>query len=270
MESLVKAGAFDKMGYSRKGLFLGLEDQLAVTVERRRNEDNGQYSLFAEGNGASKPSGSIPIPAGEWDKRIKLGFEKEMLGLYISDHPLLGIEASLRSQVTCGIPSLQERDDRELVVIGGLVGAITRRFTKNGDPMIFFQLEDLEGDIEVLCFPKTVNAFGPLVQEDAVLLVKGRVDDRGEEVKIVATELVEPRLNGSTTVRIEVPATMLSREKVAALKQVLVNHPGPAEVVLHLTSEKGHKVLRVDGHRVEARSDLFAELRELFGPRAVL
>ncbi len=270
MESLIKAGAFDKMGYTRKGLFLGLEDLLAVTVERRRNEDNGQYSLFAEGDDAAKPSAAPLIPAGEWDKRIKLAFEKEMLGLYISDHPLLGIEASLRSQVTCGIPSLQERDDRELVVIGGLVGAITRRFTRNGEPMIFFQLEDLEGDVEVLCFPKTVNAFGPLVQEDAVLLVKGRVDDRGEETKIVASELVEPRLNGATTVRIEVPATMLSREKVAALKQVLVNHPGQAEVVLHLTSEKGHKVLRVDGHRVEARSDLFAELRELFGPRAVL
>ncbi len=270
MESLVKAGAFDPMGHTRKGLFLALDDLLGVTVERRRNEDMGQFSLFEAAGGAARRPTAVEVLPTEWDKKIKLGFEKEMLGLYISDHPLLGVEAALRSQVTCGVSSLSERDDRDLVVVGGLVGSITRRFTRKGDPMIFFQLEDLEGDVEVLCFPKTVEAYGPLVQEDAILLVKGRVDSRGEETKVIAAELSEPRLGGDPAVRIEVPATMLSREKVGALKQVLTNHPGHAEVILHLTSDKGHKVLRVDGHRVEPRSDLFAELRELFGPRAVV
>ncbi len=270
MESLIKAGAFDKMGYTRKGLFLALDDLLGVTVERRRNEDMGQFSLFAGTDDSSKQAAIVSIGETEWDKKIKLGFEKEMLGLYISDHPLLGVEASLRSQVTCGISLIAEQKDREHVVIGGLVGTITRRFTRNGEPMIFFQLEDLEGDIEVLCFPKTVHAYGPLVQEDSILLVKGFVDNRGEETKVIANELVEPRLGGDTAVRIELPATMLSREKVSALKHILVNHPGSAEVVLHLMSERGHKVLRLDGHGVEPRTELYAELRELFGPRAVL
>jgi DNA polymerase III subunit alpha len=269
LESLVKAGAFDAMGYARKGLLGVLDVIVSVTVERRRNEDMGQFSLFGGGEDVVAPT-RIDVPADEWEKMVKLGFEKEMLGLYISDHPLFGVEHALRAQVSAPMATLPDRPDREEVVVGGVVGAVTRRYTKAGEPMVFFQLEDLEGAVEVLSFPKTTAEFGPLVREDAILVVKGRVDNRGDEVKVVAIQISEPRLDPAAAVRIEVSATSLTAENVTRLKAVLVNHPGRSEVLLHLSSDGGHKVLRLNQFRVEPRSDLFAELRELFGPRAVV
>ena len=137
--------------------------------------------------------------------------------------------------------------------------------------MLFFELEDLDSSVEVLCFPKTTEEYGPLVREDSVMLVSGRVDNRGDEVKVVAATLKELELRSDDTVRIELPARLLSAEKVKKLKQVLVNHPGTAPVLLHMTSETGMKILKLgDEHRVEPRSALYAELRELLGPRAVI
>ncbi|NND85714.1 MAG: DNA polymerase III subunit alpha [Acidimicrobiia bacterium] len=269
MESLIKAGAFDGMGHPRKALFLSLEDVLGATVERRRNEEAGQFSLFDGGEATPTESPLAHIGSDEWDKRIRLAFEKEMLGLYISDHPLFGVEHVLRSSVTCTVPGLDERADREQVVVGGVVGAVTRRWTKNNQLMVFFQLEDLEGEVEVLCFPKAVDEYGPLIEEDAILLVKGRVDTRGDERKVIAAELVEPRLDAGSAVHIDVKASALSREKVAALRSVLENHPGEAQVYLRLLNGADPKVLLFNGYRVEPRSDLYAELRELFGAGSV-
>ncbi|MEX1280300.1 MAG: DNA polymerase III subunit alpha [Acidimicrobiia bacterium] len=268
IESLVKAGAFDAMGYRRKALLALLDDIVSVTVERRRNEDMGQFSLFAGGE-ETAPSEPVVVPDDEWDKMVKLAFEKEMLGLYISDHPLFGVEHALAAQVTASIPTLLERTDREEVVIGGVVGAVTRRYTKDGKPMVFFALEDLQGSVEVLAFPRTAEEYGPLVAEDAVLLVRGRIDNRGDEVKVVAQSIVVPKLDAGAAVRIEVPATHLTKEKVGRLQAVLGNHPGSSDVLLHVASDGGHKVVRLNGFRVEPRSDLFAEIRELFGAGAV-
>ena len=137
--------------------------------------------------------------------------------------------------------------------------------------MLFFQLEDLEGSVEVTVFPRTVAEVGPLITEDAVLVVKGRLDHRGETVKVVAREIEELKIRDDDAVRLEVPARRLSPDLVRRLKEVLGNHPGQSPVFLHMTGEQGHKVLRLsDEHRVEARSALYAELRELLGPKAVL
>jgi DNA polymerase III subunit alpha len=161
--------------------------------------------------------------------------------------------------------------DRTSVTIGGLVGAITRRWTKAGDPMIFFQLETLEGSVEALCFPRTVKEVGHLIQEDAVVVVSGHLDHRGDDIKVVVRDLRELEIRDDLTVRLSVPATRLSPDIVARLKQILSNHPGPAQVLLQMTSEEGHKVLKLsDQHRVEPRSALFAELKELLGQKAVL
>jgi DNA polymerase-3 subunit alpha len=157
------------------------------------------------------------------------------------------------------------------VTMGGLVGSLTRRWTKNGDPMIFFLLETLEGSVEVLCFPRTVQEVGHLIVEDAVVVVSGRLDHRGDEVKVVAGEVQELEIRDDQLVQLSVPASRLSAEVVTRLKQILTNHPGSAQVLLQLTSNDGHKVLRLsDDHRVEPRSALFAELKELLGPKAVI
>ena len=270
VESLIKAGAFDALGHTRKGLTLMHEVVLDATVERRRNEEMGQYSLFA-GETSSPDSHDFEIPDREWSQKVKLAFEKEMLGLYVSDHPLLGVGASLAAATTTTVAELPELADRSSAIVGGIVGAITRRWTRNGDPMLFFQLEDLEGSVEVIVFPKTVHDFGPLVVEDAVLVVSGQVDNRGDDVKIVARELKELAVRDDTTVRLDVSAQRLTPEVVSNLKTILRNHPGSATVFLDLRDNGNTKTLRLgDDHRVEPRSALFAELKELLGPRAIV
>ncbi len=270
VESLIKAGAFDAVGHSRKGLTLMHELILDSTVERRRNEEMGQYSLFA-GESTVASEEDFEITDQEWPQKIKLSFEKEMLGLYVSDHPLLSVGASLAAAATATISELEELSDRSSVVVGGIVGAITRRWTRNGDPMLFFQLEDLEGSVEVIVFPKTVHDFGPLIVEDAIVVVSGHLDHRGDDVKVVAREIKELAIRDDSTVRLSVAAQRLTPEVVSSLKSILKNHPGSATVMLSLADNGDTKTLKLgDDHKVEPRSALFAELKELLGPRAIL
>ncbi|HSK06066.1 MAG TPA: DNA polymerase III subunit alpha, partial [Acidimicrobiia bacterium] len=270
VESLIKAGAFDGMGHPRKGLTLVYEQILDATLERRRNEDMGQFSLFA-GDSEAVSQGSIEIPDLVWPQKIRLAFEKEMLGLYVSDHPLLSVGQALAAATTTTISQLEELTDRANVTVGGLVAGITRRWTRNGDPMIFFQLEDLEGSVEVVAFPRTVKDHGHVVVEDAVVIVSGYLDHRGDEVKVMAKEIKELEIRDDSTVRLKTPAATLTPELVARLKTILSQHPGAAPVYLNMTSDQGVKVLKLsDAHRVEPRTALFAELKELLGPSAIL
>jgi DNA polymerase-3 subunit alpha len=269
VESLIKSGAFDSLGHARRGLFETFEDMLDAVIARRRAEDMGQYSLFGSDELAVQ-NGVVSIPDASWDRKIQLNFEKEMLGLYVSDHPLFGVSELLRSMSTTTLSGLWDLPDGATVTTGGLVGAITRRYTRKGEPMQFFQFEDLEASVEVVCFPRTVHEHGPLIREDAVLLITGRLDHRGDSVKLVAAEIREPSLDPDAAVRLRVPATRLSRAVVEQLKSVLSNHPGSSSVLLHMTGDT-EKVIRLgDAYRVEARSALYAELRELLGPSAVL
>ena len=270
VESLIKAGAFDATGYPRKGLTVVYEQILDGTLERRRNEDMGQFSLFA-GEPGEVSHGRIEVPDLIWPQKIKLAFEKEMLGLYVSDHPLLSVGQSLAAATTTTISQLDELADKTSVTVGGLVAGITRRWTRNGDPMIFFQLEDLEGSVEVVAFPRTVNDYGHAIIADAVVIVSGHLDHRGDEVKVMAREIKELEIRDDSTVRLKTAASSLTPEMVARLKTILSNHPGPAPVYLNMTSEQGVKVLKLsDAHRVEPRTALFAELKELLGPSAIL
>jgi len=270
IESLIKAGAFDALGHSRKGLLEVCYDMLDATITRRRAEEMGQFSLFTSGSEGVETV-TIHVPEADWDKKTRLAFEKEMLGLYISDHPLFGVEKALAAICTTSIPGLWEMSDGSQATIGGIVGAITRRFTKSGEPMYFFTFEDLEGSVEVVCFPKTVAETGPLVREDALLVVSGRVDHRGDDVKVIAQTIREPEFRSDDVVRLRVAASRLSQDMVGRLRAVLGNHPGPAPVYLHMISENGEKVIRLgDDHRVELRSALFAELRELLGPSGIM
>jgi DNA polymerase-3 subunit alpha len=269
IESMIKAGAFDSTGDTRRGLFEVAHQIVDTTLDRRRAEDAGQYSLF--GGGDSDVS-DVPreVADHEWDKKVRLGFEKEMLGLYISDHPLLGIEKLLAQMTDTAIPGLWDREDRSQVTIAGVIGSINRRYTRKGDPMVYFSLEDLQGSVEAVAFPKTVAEHGPMIREDAIVVMRGRVDHRGDDVKFMVQSIAEPNLSEDRTVRVRVPATRLSAAVVEDLKLVLTNHPGSAPVYIHMTAGGGEKVLRVGAeHNVEPRSALFAELRELLGPSAI-
>ncbi len=269
IESMIKAGAFDSMGHSRRGLLEVAHQIVDTTLDRRRAEEAGQYSLF--GGGESLVS-DVPreVADHEWDKKVRLAFEKEMLGLYISDHPLLGIEKMLSQMTDTPIPGLWDREDRSKAKIAGVIGSVNRRFTRKGDPMVYFSVEDLQGSVEAVAFPKTVAEHGPMIREDAIVVLSGRVDHRGDDVKFIVQAVSEPELSEDRTVRVRVPASRLSTSVVESLKSVLINHPGSAPVFIHMTSDDDEKVLRVGAeHNVEPRSALFAELRELLGPSAV-
>jgi len=269
IDSLIKAGGFDSLGSTRRGLVERYLDMLDATVSRRRAEEMGQFSLFG-GAGSAVEEVAVEIPDHEWEKRKRLQFEKEMLGLYVSDHPLLGVEKALSMMCTTTLPGLWEREDKSQATIGGIIAGITRRYTRGGDPMLFFILEDLQGSTEVVAFPRTVAEYGPFVREDAVVVVTGRVDHRGDEVKFIAQQIREPELSEEAMIRLRVPAARLSKNMVDRIRGVIANHPGSASVYLHMVSEGTEKVIRLgDDHRVEPRTALFAELRELLGPSAV-
>jgi DNA polymerase-3 subunit alpha len=269
VDSMIKGGAFDALGYTRRGLLEVAYAIVDVTVDRRRAEEAGQYSLFGGPSDTSSVDNQ-QVPDHEWDKKVLLAFEKEMLGLYISDHPLFGIEGMLAGMIDTEIPGLWDKEDRSQATIAGVVGTVNRRYTRKGEPMVYFSVEDLKGSVEAVAFPRTVAEFGPMIREDAIVVLKGRVDHRGDDVKFMVQNVNEPNLEHDKTVRVRVSASRLSPTVVDRLKVVLTNHPGNAPVYIHMQADSGEKVLRIGpDHLVDPRSSLFAELQELFGPSSV-
>ncbi len=271
VESLIKAGAFDSLGHPRQGLLAVHEAIIDRTMARRRKEAEGQFELFAavEEPGVSGFDDSrIDVPDLEFEKRQRLAFEKEMLGLYVSDHPLMGAEASLRRRTECGLTDLEEAGDGAIRVVGGLVTNLQRKWTKRGDLMAVFDLEDLQTSVEVMVFPKTMQKFGHVLEDDAVVILKGRVDTRDEQAKLMATEIerFEPVTDGAPPVRINLSPNALSEKMLSDLKGLLHEHPGESQVFLHL----GDKVLRLpDQFCVDASNGLVGELRVLLGADAM-
>lgn len=273
LESLIKAGGFDSMGYSRKGL-LGYFDRIIDdTVARRRKEAEGQFDLFSmaddDDDGALVAGTRIVIPEEDFDKRQRLAFEKEMLGLYVSDHPLMGAEASLRRRTESTIAELEGVEDGTMRTTGGLVTSLQKKWTRKGDLMAVFTLEDLQSTVEVMVFPKTMQNYGHLLEDDAVVIVRGRVDTRDDQPKLMAMELerFEPVVDGNPPVHINLRPAALSDELLSALKALLSEHPGESQVFLHIGERQ--VLLLPDNFAVSATAGLLAELRELLGPEAV-
>ncbi len=277
VESLIKAGAFDCLGHPRKGLCMVFEQVVDRTLARRRERDMGVMSLFGalEGDGGEPvfDDTRVPIPDIEFAKGEKLAFEKEMLGLYVSDHPLMGAEAALRKHADCSVGELREQAasgrEGEFQVVGGVVTGLSRRYTKRGDLMATFNLEDLQSSIEVFVFPKAMLEYGSLLADDAIVCVKGRLDTREDEPKFVCVEIRRPELvlDGGRPLRVRLPIGSLTDTKVNGLKQLLVEHPGDSPVLL----EVGDKVLRLpDEFNVDSSNGLVGELRVLLGAGAVL
>jgi DNA polymerase-3 subunit alpha len=277
MESLAKGGAFDSLTHPRQGLCLVLEEVVDRTLERRREKELGITSLFAvfeeeqadPGWGGTK----VAIPDAEFDKSQRLAFEKEMLGLYVSDHPLMGFEGALGRHTDSSLSDMREEDtvvgDRSPVrTVGGVVTDLRRSYTKKGDLMARFVLEDLQAAMEVFVFPKTMAEYGALIENDAILVVKGRLDTREEEPKIVCMEVSRPLLHrGEEDLHIKLPLGVLTDRRVEGLKEVLSGHPGPSAVLLHV----GEKVLKLPPEfNVDCRNGLVGELKRLLGQSAVL
>jgi DNA polymerase III subunit alpha len=274
IESLIKAGAFDSLGHSRRGLLAVHERAIDAVVDVKRNEAIGQDSLFgAFGDDDAAGGGSldIPIPTQEWDKQTLLALEREMLGLYVSDHPLLGVEHVLAQAADCSIAQLTDGDDRPdgtTVTVAGLISGLQRKVTKQGAPWALATLEDLAGAIEVMVFPTTYQLYGPLLAEDAIVVVRGKLDRREDVPKVIAMEISVPDLGAATygPVVVRLPVTRCTPPVVERLKEVLATHPGMTEVHLRLDSGGGAKLLRLaDGYRVTPSPALMGDLKALLG-----
>ncbi|MDQ1510694.1 MAG: polymerase subunit alpha, partial [Actinomycetota bacterium] len=261
IESLIKAGAFDSLGHPRKGLLQVFEPIVDATLRRRRERDQGTMSLFDLGGAAAADSpvfdDRLPIPAVDFDKSEKLRAEKEMLGLYVSDHPLMGAEAALRRHVECSITDLAELDDGSIRTVAGVVTGLARKYTKRGDLMATFVLEDLAAAIEVMVFPKTMLQYGELLDADAIVVVKARVDGREDATKLMAMEITRPELHldGSPPVTLRVKAGVLDDDRVARLRELLRTHPGHSQVFVQIVGPEKETVLRLgDEFNCEARN----------------
>jgi DNA polymerase-3 subunit alpha len=273
VESLIKGGAFDCLGHPRRGLLMVFEQIVDRVLSRRRKEAEGQFDLFSglDGADARPPAADerVPIPDHEFDKAPRLAFEKEMLGLYVSDHPLMGAEDALRREVDCTLAELRELRDGETRWVGGVITGLSRKFTKKGDLMAVFTLEDLQAAIEVMVFPKTMHEYGSQLADDAVVCVKGRLDLREEPAKIVALDVRRPVLSPDDRreLCLTLPVQSLTASLVERLKHVLREHPGRTRVVLHVGDTR---VRLPDEFNVDDRNGLVAELRTLPGPIGLL
>ncbi|MDD9350611.1 OB-fold nucleic acid binding domain-containing protein, partial [Mumia sp.] len=275
IESLIKSGSFDSLKHHRRALVTVHEDAVDQYVDIKRNEAIGQDSLFAglDDADAGFAGSAVVVPdLDEWDKTTLLAHEREMLGLYVSDHPLFGLEHVLRAASDCTIGDViadEERPDGAQIAVAGLVTSIQRKLTKKGDPWAIVTVEDLEGAVNVMLFPSVYTLSGHLLVEDAVVVVKGRLKRKEDTPEIAATELTAADLSvgDDGPVVLSIPTARCTPPTLDQLRDVLASHPGATEVHLRLVGTKSTKLMRLDPRlRVSPSSSLIADLKALLGP----
>ncbi|MFI6757785.1 DNA polymerase III subunit alpha [Micromonospora sp. NPDC050417] len=279
IESLIKAGAYDSLGHTRKGLLAVHTDAIDSFLDVKKKEATGQYDLFGTAfeSEAAVPGISVTptIPTTEWDKTDLLTFEREMLGLYVSDHPLFGVEHVLAAAADMSIASLAEEGnvaDGQIVNLAGILSGVQRRITKQGRAWASATLEDLGGAVEVLFFPNTYEVVGQYIAEDAIVVVKGRVDRRDDQPRLMAMDMSMPEITAADEVKpvvLALPPSRCTPPLVERLREVLTSHPGSAEVHVKLVNGSRATLLRLGRMRVAPSTALMADLKALLGPSAV-
>jgi DNA polymerase-3 subunit alpha len=268
IESLIKAGAFDSLEHSRKGLMAIHLEAIDSVIETKRAEAIGQFDLFGGDSISQVASLDIEIPATEWDKSTLLTFEREMLGLYVSDHPLLGVEHVLRSHTDMTISQLLEDGPQDgMVTIGGLITGIQRKVSRQGASWAVVNVEDLEGAIEVLFFSNTYNQYALSLTEDRVVVVRGRFSRTDEQVRFTALEMKMPDISAAPMgpLLISLPAAQVTPPIVDRIKEILRSHPGKREVHLQVIDQQKSTTMKIDA-LVTSSPSLSADLKAILGP----
>jgi DNA polymerase-3 subunit alpha len=269
IESLIKAGAFDDLGHHRKALVAIHLEAIDAVIETKRAESIGQFDLFGD-IGSSAMSGlEIDIPQGEWDKSTLLAFEREMLGLYVSDHPLLGVEHILRSNTDMSISALVDDGGAQdgFVTIGGLITGISRKVSRTGSSWAIVTVEDLEGSLEVLFFAKTYTQYALTLVEDRIVTIRGRVDRRDEQVRFSAVDMTSLDVSSGPVgpLLISLPISQCTPPIVERVKEILRSHPGKREVHLHIEDSDKSTTMKIDA-LVTSSPSLSADLKSILGP----
>jgi len=279
LDSLIKAGAFDSLGHGRRALAAIAEEAVDQYVDLKRNAAIGQDSLFGGLSDDSDFNGiTVSIPdLAEWEKTQKLAYERDMLGLYVSDHPLHGMEHVLKSSSDITIGQLlaeTDRPDNSIVRLCGLVTSISRKVSRRGDTWAAITIEDLEGSADINVFPAAYQAAAHHLVPDQLVIVRTRVRRRdGEGLDLSASDVMAPQITATSTGQplvVSLPVARCTGETIASFKHVLSQHSGPTPVHLRLIGPEDVKVMRLDDSlRIDHSSALIADLKELLGPQCL-
>ena len=277
IESLIKAGAFDSLGHTRRALHQIYEAAVDMQAGVKKNEATGQVDLFGDLFEDDPISVQVPV-LDEWPTKTKLNFEREMLGLYVSDHPLSGREAQLanNSDFSIGTFLTKEKDeikDGETVTLAGLVTGVTNRVGKNsGKPYALVTIEDLDGELQFMLTGKAFAEVGPTLQPDLVVSVRGRVSERddGRTINLYTMSVLEGSAdNEVASLRLKLDEREATRGVLQALSEILGAHPGPSEVTIYLLGGGKPKPFALP-QRVRVSSELFAEIKFLLGMDCIM
>ncbi|PKW19394.1 DNA polymerase III subunit alpha [Saccharopolyspora spinosa] len=282
IESLIKAGAFDSLGHTRMSLVQHHEAAVDAVIGLKRQQAMGQFDLFgadtSEDSADASPLAHLHFTHEEWPRKQLLSYEREMLGLYVSAHPLDGAERLLAPYQDTGIADLVggEREfgnGKEQLKIAGMISGIQRRINKNGHPWAIVTLEDLDASVEVLFFPKSYEMFADCLMEDTALAVKGRINEREGTISVFASDAVPVDISAAETdpgtdpaFVIKVPVGRVNQSLVAELKRTLRAHTGTTPVQLKLQSPRGTTRLALSSdYFVSTENGLQGELKGLLG-----
>ncbi|RJQ46423.1 MAG: DNA polymerase III subunit alpha [Gaiellales bacterium] len=287
LESLVKCGALDSTGASRKGMLEAMPQAQAMGSRSQQDSLAGQASIFdlAAGDDAGSEITDPPVGEEEFDASELNKLEKETLGLYVSSHPLHGLEDRIAASSTHSIGGLAEARDRSTVTVAGLVSVVKKHTTKKGDPMAFVTMEDLEGSLEVVVFSELYGRASHLLVEESVVVVTGKVDHKGEgEVKIIASDIRQlddgssggqRRVDGedgpdAVELHLDAGEIEVNPVIVGEMKNLCLDHPGATPVILNVTTDDGVRRLRLGSeYSVVPREDFVSRMRGLLGDEKV-
>jgi len=275
IESLIKAGAFDSLGSTRRALMEVHEGAVEAAVKEKRAEEVGDVGFDFDSLFDEPEQGTEHVPERpEWAKKDKLAFEREMLGLYVSDHPLAGLERALAQHAGTGIAELNDNPpgDGEQVTVAGLITSVQHRVARqSGNPYGMITLEDFGGEVTIMFLGKTYTEFGSRLVADTIVVVRGRVNHRDDGITLQAMMLQQPEFGVSADTG---PLTLTVREQratvevVSELDSVLNRHKGETEVRLRLVRDDTARVFELP-HRIEASAGFYGEVKGLLGPRSL-
>jgi DNA polymerase-3 subunit alpha len=242
-------------------------------LDTKKAEAIGQFDLFGSSQDYSDDSiGGIDVEISleEWDKKTLLAQERDMLGLYVSDHPLFGVEHLLAASTSMPISGVAEATDGAVVTLGGLISSVQFKTTKrSGDRWAIVSLEDLEGVVEVMVWPNTFTKVATLLNEDAIVLMKVRIEKRDDEgPRVAALEVSAPDVSAAFTgpVTVYIPESRVNSAVMDSLRQILSAHPGTTQVNLTvIQADKFVSVKTDDKLRVSPSPSLFGDLKALLG-----
>lgn len=269
LESLIKGGALDSISPGRKQSLLVYEKALGHGQQSQRDYQRGQGTFF---DLDGEDVGFQELQGEDFAKAERLAQEKEVLGLYVSDHPLLEKEKFLKTRTQFSLEDLKEQREGLVCWVGGIVTKVTQITTKKGELMAFLALEDLEGSAEIVVFPSVYQKRRELMEEDVFIRVQGRLDIKDEECKLIAQEIepLEAEDKETPGLHVRLSEDFFNRKLLDQLKDILRNHPGPAPVFLEVKEQDRITTLRLgQSYQVKTYSPLFAELKALVGEEAV-